>query len=94
LKKKYRVEKAIVDIDVQDIELYGRFAPNYKNGYIWHLELSGIEPIKKHEKFLLITILLFFTFTKGFTQGYATPAKQVHKIDENKDYVVLNRSSN
>jgi hypothetical protein len=38
------------------------------------------------KKPLLSTLLLFFALTKGFTQDYATLAKQGYKVYENKDY--------
>jgi hypothetical protein len=38
------------------------------------------------KKTLLSTLLLFFALTKGFTQDYATLAKQGYKIYEDKDY--------
>ena len=38
------------------------------------------------KKALLSTLLLFFAFTKGFTQDYSTLAKQGYKVYEEKDY--------
>jgi hypothetical protein len=38
------------------------------------------------KKPLLSTLLLFFALTKGFTQDYATLAKQGYKVYEDKDY--------
>jgi tetratricopeptide (TPR) repeat protein len=38
------------------------------------------------KKTLLSTLLLFFALTKGFTQDYATLAKQGYKVYEDKEY--------
>jgi hypothetical protein len=41
------------------------------------------------KKSLLSALLLFFAFVEGFSQDYATLAKQAYKVYEDKEYTVL-----